>query len=73
MRASVTLGRYDCLLVCQAQMPRLAEGQVLTAEEMVGIPIRYIVVRRQTREEYREGLSNIDSGDFPYQAEASAR
>jgi hypothetical protein len=38
-RISLHLSSGDVLIVAQATMPRLAEGQVLSAEEMRNIPL----------------------------------
>lgn len=38
-RISIQLSSGDVLIVAQATMPRLAEGQVLSAEEMRNIPL----------------------------------
>lgn len=43
-RASAEFKKNESFLVCSLAGPRLAEGQVLTEEEMKGIPIRYFYV-----------------------------
>jgi hypothetical protein len=40
-RTSVALGCGNSMIVAQATMPRLAEGQVLSHEEMLAVPITY--------------------------------
>jgi len=40
-RVSVGLGQGNSMIVAQATMPRLAEGQVLSHEEMMNVPITY--------------------------------
>src|SRR5258706_11226227 len=58
-RTNVTLHEGDDIIVAQVTMPRLAEGQILSEEEVAVIPITYwrvLVESQEPKAEYR----NID-------------
>lgn len=44
-RVNVTLRPGDVALVAQVNLPRLAEGQVLTADEVAAAPVRFFQVK----------------------------
>lgn len=44
-RVNVTLCPGDMAILAQVKLPRLAEGEVLTSEQMVEAPIRYFMVK----------------------------
>jgi 2-phospho-L-lactate guanylyltransferase (CobY/MobA/RfbA family) len=44
-RVNIGLKPGDIVLVVQATMPRLAEGEVLTATQLRNIPLKFVIVR----------------------------
>ena len=51
-RYNVKLDQGDVLIVCEVSVPRLAEGQVLSAEEIRNLPIQFW--RVQVRKMYND-------------------